>query len=60
MLATLNAASMWDAADPWLTGYTRIEGKPDACTECGQCEDMCPQGLPIRALLKETGKVFAK
>jgi predicted aldo/keto reductase-like oxidoreductase len=60
VLAALNAASMWDAADPWLTGYTRIGGRPDACTECGQCEDMCPQGLPIRELLKETEKIFAK
>ena len=58
LLAALNAASMWDTKDPWLTGYTRIEGKPDACIECGKCEDMCPQGLPIRALLKETAATF--
>lgn len=59
-LSALNAASMWDTTDPWLTGYTRIEGKPAMCTECGQCEDMCPQDLPIRELLKQTAKVFAK
>lgn len=60
LLAALNAAAMWETTDPWLTGYSRIEGKPDACTECGQCEEMCPQGLPIRALLKETARTFAR
>jgi len=30
-----------------------------ACTECGACEDKCPQHLPIREQLKETHKVLA-
>jgi uncharacterized protein len=60
VLAALNAAAMWDVADPWLTGWIGIKGKPDACTECGQCEDMCPQDLPIRDLLKQTANTFAR
>jgi hypothetical protein len=59
LLAALNAAAMWDTKDPWLTGYARIAGKPDACIECGKCEEMCPQALPIRKLLKDTAAVFA-
>lgn len=28
------------------------------CTECGQCEEACPQGISIRAALKETAELF--
>ena len=29
------------------------------CSECGACETKCPQGLPIRAQLRETHKTLA-
>jgi uncharacterized protein len=59
LLSALNAASIWNTKDAWLTGYARIKGKPDACIDCAKCEEICPQGLPIRALLKETAAAFA-
>jgi uncharacterized protein len=33
--------------NPWLPKV-----KADACTECGACEERCPQRIPIRAQLK--------
>ena len=57
-LAALNSAAAWDTKDAWLTGWSQVKGKPDACTECGACEEACPQGLPIRGLLKDAAAAF--
>lgn len=32
----------------------------DACSQCGLCEKKCPQKLPIRELLKDAHRRFAK
>jgi uncharacterized protein len=60
VLAALNNAAMWDDANQWLTGYTRVEGKASLCTECGACEELCPQGLPIPQLMKDAVATFGQ
>jgi len=47
------AAALWSTTNDWITGYGLIAGTPDQCTQCGECENACPQKLPIRRLLKE-------
>ena len=58
VLAALNAASVWDDPNAWLTGYARVGGKASQCTQCFQCERMCPQGLPIVDLMREAARTF--
>jgi predicted aldo/keto reductase-like oxidoreductase len=58
VLAALNSAAVWDDPNPWLTGYSRVEGKAPLCTDCGACEEICPQGLPIPSLMKEAVALF--
>jgi predicted aldo/keto reductase-like oxidoreductase len=33
--------------------YAEFETTVDDCTDCGQCEEACPQDLPVRELLQE-------
>jgi hypothetical protein len=43
----------------WTTGV--MGGAPSyasLCTDCGKCEDACPQDLPVRAHLREVTKQF--
>ena len=35
-------------------------GKASDCLECGQCEGVCPQHLPIPDLMKEAAGLFDK
>ncbi|MBQ8972191.1 MAG: aldo/keto reductase [Clostridia bacterium] len=39
---------------------TRDHGKASDCVQCGKCEKICPQHLPIRELLKTVAAEFEK
>lgn len=63
-----NQAHMYDAKEQaggiysWaLSGiFSGIPGFASCCTECGACEEKCPQGLPIKKHLKEVAEYFGK
>lgn len=54
---------LWETA---RKGYAHIgrrkpeeQKKADACTECGACEEKCPQNIPIRKQLAEAHEALA-
>ena len=62
LFACYNGKKIWNA---WNYGahFRTLEKQnagPSACLECGACEDVCPQHLPIRDLLKDVAKEFEK
>jgi predicted aldo/keto reductase-like oxidoreductase len=56
----MNGKKMWNAWNytAHYKSLTEEGGAANTCIECGACEEICPQHLPIRELLKETSKAF--
>ena len=50
---------LWDGA---RSAYASLGGdgraRADACVDCGECEEKCPQDIPIREQLKEAHKAL--
>jgi predicted aldo/keto reductase-like oxidoreductase len=42
----------------FITGHEIKGGKPGTCIECGECEDHCPQHLPIIELMHKAQDMF--
>ncbi len=42
-------AALWPASKP---GLLRLRRSPDHCTECGACDDACPQSLPVSSVME--------
>ena len=55
---------LWDHARKRYNQLIRSvpkQGQPaDACNECGECEEKCPQNIPIRKQLKEAHEALAR
>ncbi len=60
ILACLNATRAyrnWNPSERYAA-LRNMGAVADACVGCGACEDICPQHLPIRELLKEADTTF--
>jgi predicted aldo/keto reductase-like oxidoreductase len=63
-----NQGCMFDAPDVARTNYDivlggMLTGNPgfaSQCQECGDCEEKCPQGIPIREHLKKVADYFGR
>ncbi len=60
--AIYNQAKIYDEYEEKKKRYHKMKDKSKAgnCVSCGQCEENCPQELPIMVLLKETAEYFEK
>jgi len=61
----MNLKKVWGLEEPARKMYGEIGTTPwvkgkraDACVECGQCEEKCPQKIPIMAQLKESRRAL--
>ena len=52
--------SRYDLKEWAAARYAAAEKKASDCLDCGVCESRCPYNLPIRQMLQNVTKVFAK
>jgi predicted aldo/keto reductase-like oxidoreductase len=60
-LVYLNNTSMYNTIAPFKNSYVNFfseSKKADKCIECGQCEDACPQHIPIMDCLKQLDSIM--
>ena len=59
-LAAMNYHRVWGLTDYAKRIYGGLDPKADACVECGQCEEKCPQHLPVAERLRETHQTLSE
>jgi predicted aldo/keto reductase-like oxidoreductase len=59
-IRALNLARLYDDIEAARKWYATIPVKASACTQCGSCEDRCPQGTAISDVLEECAQLFGE
>jgi uncharacterized protein len=49
-----------ESAEFFYWHILKEEQRASHCEECGQCEDLCPQHIPVQAMLKEVAREFER
>ena len=58
-----NEARLYGLWDQAVAAYSSLQSRNkavDECIECGECEDKCPQHIPIREQLQEAHEALTK
>ncbi len=50
----MNYHRVWGLTEHARSIYRRLDPNAEACVECGECEEKCPQDIPIIEQLKES------
>ena len=50
----MNYHRVWALTEHARSIYRRLDANAEACVECGECEEKCPQDIPIIERLKES------
>ncbi len=54
------ADKIWKPQEEYYSRLTKTFGKASDCISCGQCEEACPQHLPVISLLEKVARYFEK
>ncbi len=55
----MNYHRVWGLTEHAKNMYRKLEINAEACVECGECEEKCPQHIPIIKQLKETHQTLS-
>ena len=58
MLELYNEGVIYDDWTAPRFKYMRTPGKAEACDQCGECEEKCPQGLPISEWMPKVHEIL--
>jgi predicted aldo/keto reductase-like oxidoreductase len=56
----LNNARLYDDVEGARAAYAKVAVKASSCTQCGSCEERCPQSIPIPDVLEQAVALFGE